>query len=519
MMSTEPKDEVKEVKSQPAQSHTKVFLAFKQEIHLLENPEEKLKQVVDFMKNSLAQDGVPRFKDFWDAKNLCLPLFKEKISQASKELYWSKYTELATEAKRLKEILEEQSHFALEQIELALKGLSQEVSKIGEVSCKEEDFVKSELSSDIDLSYYAKASYEAKILLNLTFKLKSLREETIATEIRVRHKNRILTEISKLADEFIPRKKELIKGLSERFQVDVESFLESLKHDLSSSNEKKVSLQLLREKIKSFQDIAKQLPLNSHVFSKTRLALSCAWDLVKEKDKERKKEYAEKKEHFEALFKKIEESFKELKESSDLCEKSILALKQNLLTQSLDQDLSFHEKKELKAHIHTLSEEMLKPFSDKKAQLQMKAEQEKLIKAKELIDFKDQIKALLFDVNAADEADLEKMYQGMDEKIKMFSLSSKDKIDLGHLKRDLYESLLLKKENQIEEEEGLLESLLLKWNEVKEQTKARLELLRKEVSLSGFDFEKAMLFNESAVLEKNRLDRALQKVEELHDRL
>ncbi len=519
MMSTEPKNEVKEVKSLPAQSHTKVFLAFKQEIHLLENPEEKLKQVVDFMKNSLAQEGVPRFKDFWDAKNLCLPLFKEKISQASKELYWSKYTELATEAKRLKEILEEQSHFALEQIELALKGLSQEVSKIGEISSREEDFVKSELSSDIDVSYYAKASYEAKVLLNLTFKLKSLREETIATEIRVRHKNRILTEISKLADDFIPRKKELIKVLSERFQIDVERFLASLQNELTSSNEKKVSLQQLREKIKAFQDVAKQLPLNSHVFSKTRLALSCAWDLVKEKDRERKKEFAEKKEHFEAFKKKIEEQFKMLKESSDLCENSILALKEKLLSQSLEGQLSFHDKKEIKAHIYGLSDELLKPFSDKKAQMQIKADQEKIIKDKELIDFKNQIKALLSHVNGADEADLEKMYVGMDEKIKLFSLSSKDKIDLGHLKRDLYESLLLKKENQIEEDEELLESLLMKWSEIKEQTKARLELMRKEVSLSGFDFEKAMLFNESAVLEKNRLDRALQKVDELENRL
>jgi hypothetical protein len=108
---------------------SQAIIVLKQTLSEQENPEEKLRLAIEFMKQSLAQEGTPRFKDFWDAKNICLPLFKEKLSQSIKEVFWAKYTELATEAKRLKEILEEQASFAMEQIELALKALACEVEQ------------------------------------------------------------------------------------------------------------------------------------------------------------------------------------------------------------------------------------------------------------------------------------------------------------------------------------------------------------------------------------------------------
>src|SRR3989338_7910197 len=53
------------------------FLAqFEQEL----SPEGKIRLSIDFMKEALASSGTPRFKDFWEGRKVCLPLFKENIT-------------------------------------------------------------------------------------------------------------------------------------------------------------------------------------------------------------------------------------------------------------------------------------------------------------------------------------------------------------------------------------------------------------------------------------------------------
>ena len=68
---------------------------------------------------SAPQPQSPHFKDFWEARRLCLPLFKENMNPKSRSLLWAEYIEISAEARKLKEILDEQSPFAVEQIELA----------------------------------------------------------------------------------------------------------------------------------------------------------------------------------------------------------------------------------------------------------------------------------------------------------------------------------------------------------------------------------------------------------------
>ena len=43
--------------------------------------EGKIRLSLDFMRLSLSSSGTPRFKDFWEGRRLCLPLFKENIPQ------------------------------------------------------------------------------------------------------------------------------------------------------------------------------------------------------------------------------------------------------------------------------------------------------------------------------------------------------------------------------------------------------------------------------------------------------
>lgn len=482
-----------------------------------DNPEEKLKMTIEFMKRSLAQDGTPRFKDFWDAKNLCLPLFKEKISQTIKEVYWAKYTELATEAKRLKEILEEQSSFAIEQIELALKALSQYISS-------EPESAPLQIPQDLYLSQESKELYLSSAGLitkyvHVTTQLKALRKEVIATEMRVRHKNRFLKEMSKLGDVFIPRKKELIKQVSVQFLSDVERFVFDhfdLKEQKAVSET--MNFRNIRDQIQGFQELAKKLSLNSHAFSKSRELLSHAWELMRRLDKEKKKELSDKKAIQQQLFEQTEEKIKQAFAAQvSESEHVVVSKKQELLKEIEMLDLGFHEKKLLKTHAFEMCEELLKPFKERKAAFEVKKQAELAEKAAQYEQYKDFLQSLVTFGNQTALAELNAAYDGFDEKRKELHLSKSDTTYLEELRKELYETILLKRENELEQDQESLQNLYASWEKFKEQTKERLEHYRKEESLSGFDFEKAMMFRELKDSEKARLDRALEKLAQLDE--
>src|ERR1700722_14316948 len=63
--------------------------------------EGKIRHSIDFMRASLSNTGTPRFKDFWEGRRICLPLFKENISPKMRSQLWGLYIELSTEATRL----------------------------------------------------------------------------------------------------------------------------------------------------------------------------------------------------------------------------------------------------------------------------------------------------------------------------------------------------------------------------------------------------------------------------------
>ena len=56
------------------------FEQFLQALRAANEPERKLDIAIQFMQERLAQTGVPHFKEFWDARRICLDLFKENIN-------------------------------------------------------------------------------------------------------------------------------------------------------------------------------------------------------------------------------------------------------------------------------------------------------------------------------------------------------------------------------------------------------------------------------------------------------
>ena len=98
--------------------------------------EQKISQALEFMEKALSQPGSPHFKEFWEARKQCLDLFKENIPPSPRAFLWSKYCELSKEARRLKEILDEQTAFAVEQIDIAIKALEEEIQNEHEAISK-----------------------------------------------------------------------------------------------------------------------------------------------------------------------------------------------------------------------------------------------------------------------------------------------------------------------------------------------------------------------------------------------
>ena len=501
-------------------------LALRQALALQQNPEEKLKMAVDFMKQSLAQEGTPRFKDFWDAKNLCLPLFKEKMSQSIKEIYWSKYLELATEAKRLKQILEEQSSFALEQIELALQALAEQVQQTQHATDLSglQNLPKNLPLPQSSLDLYNSSCGWITRYTHLTSKLKALREEVIRTEMRVRHKNRFLKQMSELADIFIPKKKKLIQEVSQQFIEDVEHFVNlHLDLGLQQAKDPRLNFKLLREQIQALQEIAKKLSLSAQAFTKSRQILSQAWDLMKILDKEKKKEFSEKKALQQQLIEQaldwIDTAVASWKDKQPVSMQEIDTKKETVLAEIEKLDLSYSDKKWIRAKLFSVLDTFIKPFEEKKAAIAEEKHKELLNKNAQLKHFKDTIRLYIVDSSQTSYLELTQAYQTYSTTLKDFVINKTEAAYLESLKKDLYETVLIKRENELEQDQESLKILYLDWESFKEQTRNGLELYRKEESLSGFDFEQALIFKELKDLEKARLDRIMAHLKRLDDQL
>lgn len=501
------------------------FNAFKEAFGALAHVEEKLKCSLEFMRDSLSQKGVPRFKDFWEAKKWCLPLFKEKINPNFKNESWTLYTELVQDAKRRKEMLEEQSKFSIEQIELALAGLRNDIEAEESMIDKSPQLVFLEGSAQLTdhISVYNKKQGRLSFYNVLATKLKQLREEVIRTEMRSRHKSRLLKDISSIGDCFIPQRKILMKEIGDLFLEDCQAFVQEC-FDLEN---KKLKVKdrtphLLREEIKVFQDAAKKLTLSSFVFSSSREKLTECWEIVKTADKEKKKEFFDKKLAFEEESKKaaslIEQMVLSLNETPPASKGDLEEKRVSLFNQIDALNLPVFEKKNLKTKAREALEPLAKPFVQQELEHQEKQKLKEETRKQQIEDLKTAITKKL-QQKATTFEDLESFYQEVKSKSESFKMTTVEQAYLEEMKKDLYEALLLAKEATLSEddEEGW-QALFDEWKQLKEILQAKVETYRKERGLSGFDFEKAMLFKELADGEKARLDRAVEKVSDLEDR-
>jgi len=519
-----PNKEEAERKEKPVRL-SETMKAFKEAFDLQKNLEERLKMSIAFMRESLAQDKTPRFKDFWETKKLCLELFKEKINPLVKAECWKEYTTLSAEAKRLKDLLEEESVFAVEQIELALQALDEEILQPESSIAKQSSLERKGESTFLSRRWddYDSKQREVQWYLQLTTRMRDLRKSILEQEMRIRHKSRLLKKLSSIGDLFLPKKKALIALVTKEFTEDVQQFaIENFSLETHSIKQGASSIRSLRESVKEFQQLAKQLALGTKAFTQTREVLSSCWHIVQEAGKEKKKEFLERQEQCKASYEEAVEVIrsceKQCIESPPSTREEVAARIQKVEEELSKKSLAEQDLKGLRRELRRVENEALKPFVERDREFSLKKEQELLAKKQALDLYKEELQKLVREHAKSSLKELQEAYHAFADKA--FKPSLADQTTLDELRKELYEAILLKREQELAEEDTeALEKLLGEWEEFREKTRASVERYRKEMGGSGFDFEKAMLFGKAMDLEKARLDRAAEKVLELEDKL
>jgi hypothetical protein len=523
----QPLEKSSEEKSLPPPSaETKEFLAL---LEASKEPEEKIVKSIEFMRSCLSPNHPPKFREFWEVRRACLPLFKEEVSQKSRSALWQQYVDLSVEARRLKTILDEQSAFAYEQIDLALQSLEKDLDSHEEKIAGMPSLDASQVGSFLagKKEEYNRAQKELHFLSALAAKINALRKEVIKTDMRIRNKNKLFDKLSNCGNRIFPRRKELIKKISIDFSSDVSAFLD--KHLPSGQEIPVSSLPFLREEIKVLQALAKQLTLSTKAFTETRLALSSAWDRLKEKDKERKKEILEKKalqkqSHEEALV-KVKEFVEFCKEQTSLAP---IEAKQVETIQFLKglKDLGW-------AEFRQLSEEMRAARAplDEKNRLEKQKQQDEekaqeALRVQKIESLKQDLESLIQKAAELSSEELLAQKDALEEKNKTLAASKSEKMWIDRLFKTLKDRILEVKSMRLLTLSGSdlakyeeLCSLLQERKERRQEVKAQVETYRQLLGSSGFDFEKAMMYRELMESEKGQLDKMNLAIKELENQL
>lgn len=492
------------------------LLDFLKQFHAETNSEKKIHLGLEFMRQILAQENTARFKEFWEVRKLCLSLFKEDIPASTRADLWNVYTELALEAKQLKEILDQQSAFAVEQIELAIEALEKDIAnidvlraQIADVQLPEECF-----SLQKNRELYGFIQNELQLLNTLAMKINSLRKELLKTQMRIRIKNKLLIRISACGNQVFPKRKELIKQISEQFGQDIEFFIQA--HRFQEGETKLIPSYALREEIKHLQKIAKILTLNTHIFTETRLKLSSFWDEIKNYEKERKKITQEKKllfkQNFDLISEKIQLFAKACNEEISLqeCDQQMTEILNFMRTVQLGRE----EVQVLKEQLYNVK----KPILEKAREIQ-KIHIEKLQEKEK--EKKDRLDNLVNDLKSliqrASELSLEQLTSQNKALEKIFDQvhwKQTEKHMLDRLFKQIKDLIHDNKEKTLmllsKDDQKALEELHVVLSEKKsrrKELKEQLEQYRKLLGGSGLDFEKTMMYRELMEADKKVLEK------------
>lgn len=487
--------------------------------------EEKLKFSIDFMRESLSQEKDPNFKGFWEARRVCLPIFKENLNPIARSKLWNDFVELSSEARRLKTILDEQSSFAIEQLELAIGSLEKDIEKYSE---NLSGFADIEFPETCKFLKHKENDYnvlqkELNLLNTFAAKVNALRKEVLKTDMRVRFKSKFFKSLSVCGDKVFPKRNDIIKNVSSKFIDDVGEFVK-----MHFSSNQTLPSYILREEIKNLQNIAKILTLNTKAFTETRLKLSECWDKLKAVEDEKKKEFLEKKkatkENFEGTLVQIQEFAENCKKGLSL--KEAEAKSNEILEYMKTIELQGVEVKKLKKDLKDALNIVLEKENEEKNNKEKKVQEELEAKRQKIEAIKAKIKNLIDDEAKYDIDNFIKEKELISKDIEGISLNKIEKQLLERSLKPLKDIINDKKEKallDLSEDQmealGKLKEILVQRLQRRNEIRDQLESYRRTIGGSGLDFEKAILHGELMDQEKERLDKINSSIEEIEEKI
>jgi hypothetical protein len=502
------------------------FQQFLEKLSSLPTSEEKIAHGLLFMRSSISQEGSPRFREFWEARKLMLPCFKENINPAIRSQLWAEYVELTVEARRLKEILEEQSAFAMEQIDLAIQALEKDVEnfdpllgQMGEINFSQNCQTIRQKSST-----YNKIQRELNLLNTLASRLNGLRKEILKTEMRIRFKTKFFKRLSELGDHIFPKRKQLIESISGEFEKDVDCFIS--KH-FKEGQVVGAPYYALREEIKALQGMSKVLTLSSGCFGRTRLKLSECWDQVKALEKEHKKEVNLKRQASSESRQQFIVKIEELAARSAEMELSELDLAIEEISKEMREiDLHRDDVRFLREEMTKLRIPHLSAQEEKARELEM-AEKEKFrLKRERVAHWKERVAHLIKEGSGLEMETLSQSFIEVKEELEQLEISKIEKQQLERSLRPLRDLVADSKESSLlhltdDQRQNLenLRTVLQQKKQRRQEIKEQLESYRKALGSSGLDFEKAMMYRELSDQEKDLLEKANAGIEEIEKKI
>jgi len=502
------------------------YLKFLEDLKNLPSPEEKLGAVIHFMEEAIAQTGTPNFRNFWESRKQCLPLFKEHINPTVRAHLWERYGELTQQARRLKEIFDEETAFAVEQIEMAIGAMEGELAAVAKHLKTAEDItLPSTETLKSRYSFYNGLQKELQLLNAYAVRINGLRKELIKTEMRVRQKNQFFQRLSAAGDKVFPRRKELIKEVSDAFVADVANFVDNVPSDEEIGD----ALHKLREEIKSLQGCAKVLTLNTRSFSGTRAKLSGLWDRIRNLDKAKKKQWAERREELKGNAEEISKQITEFTAAfaeGDISDKEGGQKLDEIQQTMRDTALARPEVQALKAQLFAARDVVNEKANaaEKARQEEQKAKDAK--RREELQGLQEQLSKLVEDSGNLDVDVMVATRDEVKESASKLIRSKAEKQQFDRLYKSIKEAITDKKEQALldlpdDERVALvqLRELLGQRKARRKEIKEQLEQLRRLSGSSGLDFEQAITTQEQTNEERVRLEKASAGIAEIEDKI
>jgi len=528
-LSEAKKDKSEELITQESEKkpkHKERYELFLEQIETLEALDEKLSETISFMEEALStKQGTPYFKSFWDARTLAQNFFRENINPTLRLDLWGRYSELSKEARRLKQLLDEQSAFAAEQIDIAITALEKEIESNEEMISKRPPLEFLLACNALTAKTYDTLQQELNFLNAHAGRITALRKELIRTEMRIRQKNQFFERLSSAGDKVFPRRKELIKEISSAFNKDIDLFLK--KHFSSDTIEE--SSFFLREEIKALQNTAKRMTLNTQTFSSTRVKLSDAWDKLKLHEKERKKERgqkrAESKLQEEEYLNQLSQIRSEI-ESGKIRSGEALQQVENFSRQLAQAGLERSDVIHIREEIEAVRKPILEKQKSEELERQQLQDEKELQRKEKITQQQNEIEDVLQSVESLDCESLEADLLKLQQKVALLNASKPERQGLERQLKTLKDAILIKRADTLhhlskDDQQAIqqLQGILAPLKKEKQEIKASLDQLRKLAGASGLGFEQAMDFNHQITEEKERLDKVIQGIKSIESKL